>query len=467
MSTRLEFHGGLAGALAPIALFLAGVVALALSGAPDERGFWPVLLAALALGLALARDRSAWAETALAAMGQPIVALMIVAWMLAGVLGVLLAEAGMVQSLVWLAQRAQLGPALYVGAAFLVCVVVSTSTGTSFGTILVAGPLLYPAGGAIGADPALLMGAVLAGATWGDSISPVSDTTIASAGSQRTDVPGTVRTRLAYVVPAGLVALFVSVGLAAFRAGAPQAGSSQVASGSSDALPLLLIPVVVIVMLVRKRHLLEGLFAGIALSLLMALALGLLEPSQIFFIDRDAFGAKGLIIDGLGRGVGVAVFTLLLMGLVGTLQASGVLARLTDGTQRRPMTVRRAEWMTVGAASAAVLLTTHSVVAVLSTGPWVREMGARAGLGAYRRANLLDMTVCTWPFLLPYFLPTILASSASAAGEAFGMPRLSPLTIGAHNMYAWALLITVPLAIVTGYGRGAVRVQDVEGDRAA
>ena len=84
----------------------------------------------------------------------------------------------------------------------------------------------------------------------------------------------------------------------------------------------------------------------------------------------------------------------------------------------------------------------------------MRELGSRVGLSAYRRANLLDMTVCTWPFILPYFLPTILASSATASGAAFGMPRLSPLAISLANTYAWALVLTVPLVIVTGFGRG-------------
>lgn len=452
MTPRLDFRGGLAGALAPFALFLTGVVALALAGAPDERGFWPVLLAALALGLVLARDRAAWSEVAIAAMGQPIVALMILAWMLSGVLGVLLTESGMVQSLVWLARQAHAGPVGFVAASFLTCVAVSTATGTSFGTILVAGPLLYPAGGPIGAHPAVLMGAILAGATWGDSISPVSDTTIASAGSQGTDIAGTVRSRLKYVVPAGAVALLASMALAAVRPGSV-AAATLADAGSSRALPLLLVPVVVVTLLVQKRHLLEGLFAGIALALALGLALGTLDAGKVVYIDRAAFGAKGLIIDGLGRGVGVSVFTLLLMGLVGTLQASGVLERLTAGLHGRAMAPRRTEGWIVAVMSVAVLLTTHSVVAMLSVGAIVRELGARAGIGAWRRANLLDMTACTWPFLLPYFLPTILASSASASGEAYGMPRVSPLAVGMMNTYAWALVLTIPLAIVTGFGR--------------
>ena len=455
MTSRLEFRGGLAGALAPFVLFLLGVAWLAVSGAPDERGFWPILLAALALGLLLARDRAAWSDAVIAAMGQPIVALMIVAWMLAGVLGVLLNESGMVQSLVWLTRQAHAGPVLYVGAAFLACVIVSTSTGTSFGTILIAGPLLYPAGGALGADPAVLMGAILAGATWGDSISPVSDTSIASAGSQLTDVPGTVRSRLKYVIPAGIAALLASLVLAAMRSGRTAGGNaSSTIAGSAAALPLLVVPGLVIALLARKRHLLEGLLGGIVAALLLGVGLHLLDPAKIFYIDRAAFGARGLIIDGMGRGVGVSVFTLLLMGLVGALQASGALERITHRLSASANTPQHAEWWSVGVVSVAVLLTTHSVVAMLSVGAMVRELGARAGVGAYRRANLLDMTVCTWPFLLPYFLPTILASGATAAGLAYGMPRLSPLAIGMMNTYAWALVAVVPLAIATGYGRG-------------
>lgn len=460
----LEFHGRLAGALAPFVLFLAGVGWLALSGAPDEKGFWPVLLAALALGLAFARDRTLYSETVLEAMGQPVVMLMIMAWLLSGVLGVVLNESGFVQALVWGARTLHLNGPLYVGAAFLTCGIVSTSTGTSFGTIMIAGPLLYPAGGALGAPPAVLMGAILAGATFGDSISPVSDTTIASAGSQLTDIPGTVRARLKYVVPAGMVALVASM-LLAMR-GVPSQVTDGMSLGSVDggspaALPMLLVPFVVIAMLVRRRHLLEGLFAGIVLALVLGIVLGLIAPAKVLYVDTAAFGAKGLIIDGISRGVGVSIFTILLIGLVGALQASSSVQGVLSWARASTASPRRAEVWIVAAVSVAVLLTTHSVVAMLTVGAFVRELGERAGLSAYRRANLLDMTVCTYPFILPYFLPTILASSASASGEGFGMPRVAPLAAGVMNTYAWALVAAIGFAIVTGYGRG----EGVAGER--
>lgn len=446
----LTFHGGVAGALAPFAVFLTGVTALAVAGAPDERGFWPVLLGALITGLLLAKDRERYAESMLSGMSQRIVMVMICAWLFAGVLGTLLSGAGFVGALAWGARSLELSGGAYVGAAFLACALISTATGTSFGTILVAGPLLYPAGGAAAADPAVLIGAILAGSTFGDSISPVSDTTIASSGTQDADIGGTVRRRLRYAVPAGLVALAVSMALGG-RGEASGAGAE--AAGGPLPLVMLASPVVVMAMLFAKRHLIESLLLGILASVLVGLAFGLLSPAQLLRVEAGSFGATGLVIDGLQRAVGVSVFTLLLMALVGTLQATDLLDRLVAAAAGRARGARGAEGWIVATVSGAVMLTTHSVVAVLVTGPFAKETGERFGLSRYRRANLLDLTVCTWPFLLPWFLPPILAASTTASASAFGMPAVAPAAAGLHNTYAWALVVMVAIAVWTGYGR--------------
>jgi len=449
----LTFRGGTLGALTPFAVFLAGVTALAIAGAPDERGFWPVLLLALVVGLALAKDRARFAEAMLDGMSQRIVMIMVCAWLFAGVLGALLGASGFIDALAWAARALHLSGGAYVGAAFVACALVATATGTSFGTIIVAGPLLYPAAGAAGAAPAALIGAILAGATWGDSMSPVSDTTIASSGTQGADIGGTVRARLKYAVPAGFVALVASVMLGGAAGSAPDAALAP--TGGPLPLVMLAVPALVIAMLFAKRHLIESLLAGIVAAAVLALAFGLFAPSALIRVEPGAFAASGLVVDGFSRAIGVSIFTLLLMALVGSIQATDLLERLVRAVERRATSARGAEGWIVGTVSAAVLLTTHSVVAVLMTGPFAQETGERHGLSAYRRANLLDLTVCTWPFLLPWFLPTILASGATRDGGALGMPAVSPLVAGMHNTYAWALVATVAIVVVTGYGRGA------------
>ncbi len=455
----LRSRGGAVGSVAPLALFLAGVSWLGLSGAPDETGFWPVLLGALTLGLLLARDKEAYADAVVGGMSRRLVMVMVLAWMLAGVLASLLRASGMVDALVWGARAAGVSGGGYVAVAFLVAAVFSTATGTSLGTLLVCMPLLYPVGPSLGADPAFLAGAILGGATFGDNVSPISDTTIASAGTQGADLAGVVRSRMRYALPAAAVSLVAALALGGAGTGpvAAGAGSGGSTAGALAATPtaaawsMLAAPALVLTLLLRRRGLLEALLNGILAASLIGLALGAFRPSDLLGIDRANFVATGLLLDGMRRAVGISVFTLLLMGLVGGIEASGLLDRLVETARRRAARAASAEWWIFGSVTAAVTLTTHSVVAILAVGDLTREAGASSGLGPYRRANLLDVTVCTYPFLLPFFIPTILASSLTAGFDA--APRLSPWAAGLHNVHSWALLAVVLVAITTGWGR--------------
>jgi Na+/H+ antiporter NhaC len=207
-----------------------------------------------------------------------------------------------------------------------------------------------------------------------------------------------------------------------------------------------------VALLLARRHLVEALLFGLLAAVVLALPLGLLRPAQLLGVTPGSVAATSVLIDGLERGVGVSVFTLLLVGLVAALEASGAVARAVAATGRAGSALG-AELRVVGMLTVAVVLTTHSVVAILAVGPYVARLGRGLGIGAYRRANLLDLTACTWPFLLPFFLPTILASSASASGAAAGMPRISPFEVGLYNAYSWALVLMLVVAVTTGFGR--------------
>ena len=450
----LPFRFGLAGAAVPLLVFAAGAAWLGFSGAPDERGLWPVLIAALGTGLLLARRAADYSAAVIRGMSRPIVMLMVMAWLLAGIFSVLLRESGLVDALVWAGGELGLRGGGFVLLAFLVAVLFSTATGTSLGTILICAPLLYPAAGVLGAKPAALIGAILAGATFGDNVSPVSDTTIASASSQRAPMGGVVRSRLRYAIPAALVAGVVLVWFGGVEGGgATQADSLPAAAANPAAFAMLLAPLATFVVLWRAKGLVESLFTGVVTAVAVALAFGLVSPAELIHIDAAAFRAEGLILDGMEGAVGIVVFTILLMGIVGAVQEAGILDRLVRGWRADAEAPRRTELGIFGITSVAVIVTTHSVMAILAVGELVRRAGRRAGIGRFRRANLLDMTVCTYPFLLPFFIPTILASSATAAGEAYGVPRVSALDAGLANPYSWALLGVMLAAIFTGLGR--------------
>jgi Na+/H+ antiporter NhaC len=452
----LRFHGGFVGALLPFAVFLTGVAWLGLSGAPDERGFWPVLLAGLCTGVLLAGDRARYSEAMLRGMSRPLVMLMVSAWILAGVLGAVIQASGFIDALASIASDVGIRAGAFAAFAFAVAALVSTSTGTSLGTVILCSPLLYPAGVQVGAGPAMLIGAILAGATFGDNLSPVSDTTIASATTQDADIGGVVKSRLGYALPAAAVSLALYL---FFGAHGAITVPTTVSTDDGTYMPLVMatVPTLVIVMLLTGRHLVESLLIGVIAAVALGVVAGLVDPASLIRIDADRYVATGLLLSGMERGIGVSVFTILLMGLVGGLEESGVVDRAVAWIKGSSGTPRGAEWRIFGAVSAAVLLTTHSVVAILTVGQLAKDVGQAQGLGPYRRANLLDVTVCTYPFLLPFFIPTILAASTTVVGSDSVIPRVSPLAVGLHNVHSWALLAVVLLAIAGGFGRSRRR----------
>ena len=448
---RLDFYGGYAGVLLPFVVFLTGAIIISLSGAPDERGLWPVLIVALGLGLLLAKDRKAYSEIAISGMSQKIIMIMITAWMLASCIGVLMTKTGLVQGLIWLSVQMSLGPAGFVLATFLICCIVSLSTGSSFATILICSPLLYPAGGLMGVDLPILAGAILAGATFGDFTAPISDTTIASTISQEAELGATVKSRLKFTIPIVAIAgvIFVVMQLLSSN---PHITNGELATGDPKGLPMLLVPVLVIFLFLRKKHLLHGLMAGLFFGIAVGLLAGLLPISELMSLDLENFRATSFIIDGIDRAVGISFFTILLMGMVQTVKASGIFAKIIQFAEDRTRSMRASEgWITM-LTSLAVLLTTHSIVAILMVKEFVSITGKRTGVSSVRRSNIMSMVACFFPFVLPYFIPVILMSNMTQSGKEFGIPQLTPLDVGFYNLVAWGLFLWLIISILMRKG---------------
>lgn len=455
----LEFHGGLVGALAPFLLFIVGVITIALSGAPDERGFWPVLIVAIGLGLILCKDRSAFSEVVISGMSQRIVMIMITAWILASIIGILMTLTGFVEALIWLSSSLHLEGAGFVIITFVICCIVSLSTGSSFATILICTPLFYPTGGMMGAYLPALAGAIIGGATFGDFIAPISDTTIASALSQDADIGATVKSRLKYVVPAAILAL-IGYGIVGLGSDTIGQALEELNVGDPKGLPMLLVPIFIIYLFLKGKHLLHGLMYGVLFGTVLGLVLGLLPWSQVISLDLENYVAKSFIIDGINRAVGLSIFTILLMGLVAPLKASGLMDSLVRFAASRAHTVRQGEGWIVAVMSGAVLLTTHSIVAILMVTDFTKKTGSQLGVSKIRRANLLSLIACVFPFVGPYFIPVILMANMTNTGQEFDIPSVSPLDVGLYNFMSWGLLLMALITLLSGWGRTQMTNQE-------
>ena len=187
---KLEFHLGKLGAIIPLASMLVGIMVLILCGFTAAKTFWSAGLLAITLAFLLAKDKTAFSNSVIKGLSNNIMAVMVIAFYMAGITAQLLKDGGLVEGLLWLTTLINMGPEFVPLICFLICVLISVCTGTTGGTVSAVTPVMLPLGVSLGCNPALLMGAILSGAFFGDNLAPVSDTTIASAYTQETDEIG-------------------------------------------------------------------------------------------------------------------------------------------------------------------------------------------------------------------------------------------------------------------------------------
>ena len=115
------------------------------------------------------------------------------AWTLTGVCGAMNLDAFVTAFAYWIGDAKSLLPAIF----FLAAMGVAFSTGTSWGTFGIMVPIVVPMGQLIGDSIMILtIAAVLSGAVFGDQVSPISDATILSAASSKSNHLGYVKAQM-------------------------------------------------------------------------------------------------------------------------------------------------------------------------------------------------------------------------------------------------------------------------------
>jgi Na+:H+ antiporter, NhaC family len=97
-------------------------------------------------------------------------------------------------------------PSLLYLFAFLVPIIFSTLTGTSWGSAGTIGVVLIGIAHAIGADLGITAGAIIGGAYFGDKMSPLSDTTNLAALAARVDLFDHIRSMTVTTLPSAILA---------------------------------------------------------------------------------------------------------------------------------------------------------------------------------------------------------------------------------------------------------------------
>ena len=102
-----------------------------------------------------------------------------------------------------------LNPVIFLFAAVVISGIVSLATGSSWSTIATIGVALLGIGDAMGFDKAMVAGAIISGAYFGDKMSPLSDTTNLAPAVAGTDLFTHVKYMLYTTVPSMTITLII------------------------------------------------------------------------------------------------------------------------------------------------------------------------------------------------------------------------------------------------------------------
>ncbi|SHK85628.1 Na+/H+ antiporter NhaC family protein [Desulforamulus aeronauticus] len=452
-SHKLEMYGGIWGALLPLVLLISLLIWLSVEDRGGTKPFWAAGWLAIVFGLFLAKSKKNYSESIMRGIGDKNGIVIVTAWLLAGVFGKLMVAGGLVNGLFWFGIETGTQGALFALVAFVSAMLFSLGTGSSTGTTISLVPVLYPAGVFLGADPAILAAAILAGAAFGDNLAPVSDTTIVSAYTQGATMQEVVKSRFPLAMTAAIIAAVVIL----ITGGGGEVKPLLEIQDKLDAGGLLMLIsfAVVVVSALSGRHIVESLIYGNVSAMLLGMINGNINLQQIFSIPVEKGGSTGIIEDGIQGVVGAIIFALLILAITQVLIESGVMNKMLNwATKTVAKTVRQAELAIIGITILISTPISANAPAELLVGPsLVKPLGEKFNLAPARRANLMDCAVCTLFFMLPWHICVVAwygALVSAAQANNIVAPSISAAFL---NPYSWALLVVIIFSAVTGWNR--------------
>ena len=193
-----------------------------------------------------------------------------------------------------------LNPTVFLAASVVICALISVATGSSWTTSATVGIALIGVGNAMGVPVGMTAGAIISGAYFGDKMSPLSDTTNLAPVMAGGELFSHIRYMTYTTIPSIVITLivFIALSLGLEVNGAVETASLNAAIQERFFISpiLFIVPIVVVLMIVKKTPPLIALLAGTLLGGVVAL---IFQPSLVASIT----GAKSLNFENGYKGM--------------------------------------------------------------------------------------------------------------------------------------------------------------------
>lgn len=316
-----------------------------------------------------------------------------------------------------------------VAVLFVVSCFVSTSMGTSCGTIALIVPIAVAVSEASGFSMPLCIGSVMGGSMFGDNLSFISDTTIAACTTQGCQMRDKFRANFAIALPAAIATLIIIIVLSmkAELSGAVENDYSLV-----ELIPYIL----VLAGGIMGINVFVVLIIGIISGSLIVLAEGAVTP--VALIENMGTGAAGMYE--------TIMVTILVSSMCGLMRSYGGFDALLSFA-KKVFKGNKGGQIGMGLlVSAMDIATANNTVAIVMAGPIVKEMSADYGISPKKAASIMDIFSCVIQGILPYGAQMLYAVSAVATLDHI----ISAFDIIPYMFYPFLLLISVLISIAFG-----------------
>lgn len=357
-------------------------------------------------------------------------------YLLAGAFAVVLQKIGSVASTVNFALHLVPTKAI-LPALFLIAALVSTSMGTSMGTIAAVGPIGVGIAQSLGLPLPLTMGTLIGGAMFGDNLSMISDTAIAATQIHGCSALEKFKSNLIMALPAMIVTVVILF-IVGYQFPTPtdlQIGDYQLV----HCLPYLGV-------------------LGLALTgmnVFVVLTLGILMAAVVGFVSIPTYSIVNLsqnIFDGYKSMNEILILALLMGGLGELIKTNGGFAALIQllqyfsrlkakfGSKKNSSpSLRGAESTICAIVSVSDICTANNTTAIILSGEVTKEIAMANGVSPARAATLVGIFSCVFQGILPYSAQVLMAGSLSG---------VSPTAIVPHIYYCYLLGLAGILAII-------------------
>ncbi|MDA8698969.1 Na+/H+ antiporter NhaC [Flavobacteriaceae bacterium] len=168
-----------------------------------------------------------------------------------------------------------LHPSIFLPACIIICAIISIATGSSWTTSATVGIALIGIGRALEIPVGMVAGAVISGAYFGDKLSPLSDTTNLAPAMAGSDLFTHIKYMTHTTIPSIVITMVVFLILGFFQNTSGAADTDVLLTSIKERftinLGLFIVPILVIVLIIKKTPPLAALLAGTLLGGIFAL----------------------------------------------------------------------------------------------------------------------------------------------------------------------------------------------------